>query len=44
MAAIIDSLESTRDGTNVDISIPKPDGFDGAIKRLMEMNGGGADF
>ena len=44
LSKIINSLESTRDGTNVDISIPKPDGFDGAIKRLMEMNGGGADF
>lgn len=44
MSAILSSLNATRDGTNVEIAIPKPDGFEDAIKGIMEMNGMGSDF
>ncbi len=42
---IINSLAATRDGTDVQIAIAKPAGFDEAIKNLIEsMPGPGGDF
>jgi len=43
-SAILRSLAATREGNDVQIVIPKPDGFEDAIKGMMEMNGMGSDF
>lgn len=42
-SAILTSLNAERDGSDVQIVIPKPDGFEDAIQSMMQMNGGG-DF
>jgi hypothetical protein len=44
MAAILKSLTAQRDGEEVSVVIPKPEGFEDAIKSMMEMAGGGSDF
>ena len=44
VAAILGSLAAKRDGTDVEIVIPKPEGFEDAIQSMMEMNGMGSDF
>ena len=42
--AILDSLNAKLDGTDVQIAIPKPEGFEDAIQNLMQMNGMGGGF
>lgn len=44
VASILASLKATRDGADVNIVIPKPEGFDDAVQRMMQMNGMGNDF
>ena len=48
--AMLNSLEAKADGTEVSVVVPKPEGFEAAVKSAMDtfaagaMGGGGADF
>ncbi|MGI9518093.1 MAG: hypothetical protein ACR2NP_13650 [Pirellulaceae bacterium] len=45
MTQILDALTATRDADQVQVVIPRPDGFEDAMEKLMEMSGmGGSDF
>ena len=44
MSSILRSLSAKRDGSRVDIVIPKPDGFEDTLKSLMQMGGVGNNF
>jgi len=45
VSEILKSLKATRDGSDVQIIIPKPEGFEDAIEAIIRMNGmGGSDF
>lgn len=42
--AILDSLSAKQDGTEVQIVIPKPDGFEDAVQNMIQNQMGGAGF
>ncbi len=45
LSQILDALTATRDGDQVQVVIPRPDGFEEALGKLMMMSGmGGSDF
>ena len=44
MKEILDSLSAQQDGTDVQIASPRPEGFEDAIKNMMQMQMGGGGF
>jgi len=44
VSALLKSLQANREGDDVQINIPKPEGFDETLKSMMSMGGMGSDF
>lgn len=44
VSALLKSLQANREGDDVQINIPKPEGFDETLKSMMGMGGVGGDF
>lgn len=44
VSAILKSMQANREGDDVQINIPKPEGFDKTLQSMMNMGGVGNDF